>query len=399
MKLLKKNCDAVFLTGFILGVLSSSFIPFLSDNPNRLMPGSKLSVFEISPMFSAIMILLLAGAFIFEQFTNQKRLHQLFSLFFVFSWFVFMIFSTGTLASILTNPDNTMQRIGLSMGFWLSLFSFYIMLFCKRHFLKQHRKTQITLFIILFALILLFFNLRLFQDLSLAKELSNNRDRFVAEAINHLKIAFTAVSWGILIGIPLAIWASKNKTVGKAVLPFVKLVQTIPSLSMFGLLIPPLSFLAANVLFFREAGLRGIGQTPAIIALSLYALLPIVQNTYTGLKQVDKGILDAAEGMGMSHLQKFFSVELPIALPMVLTGVRTSLVQITGNTTMAALIGAGGLGVFIFQGLGQGAMDLILLGALPIIILAIILDSLMNLIQTITNKMLLLDKNQEYKQS
>jgi len=310
-----------------------------------------------------------------------------------------MIFSTGTLASILTNPDNTMQRIGLSMGFWLSLFSFYIMLFCKRHFLKQHRKTQITLFIILFALILLFFNLRLFQDLSLAKELSNNRDRFVAEAINHLKIAFTAVSWGILIGIPLAIWASKNKTVEKAVLPFVKLVQTIPSLSMFGLLIPPLSFLAANVLFFREAGLRGIGQTPAIIALSLYALLPIVQNTYTGLKQVDKGVLDAAEGMGMSNVQKFFSVELPIALPMILTGIRTSLVQITGNTTMAALIGAGGLGVFIFQGLGQGAMDLVLLGALPIIVLAIILDSVMNLIQTIARKMLLLDKKQEYKQS
>jgi osmoprotectant transport system permease protein len=168
---------------------------------------------------------------------------------------------------------------------------------------------------------------------------------------------------------------------------------------MFGLLIPPLSFLAANVLFFREAGLRGIGQTPAIIALSLYALLPIVQNTYTGLKQVDKGVLDAAEGMGMSNVQKFFSVELPIAFPMILTGIRTSLVQITGNTTMAALIGAGGLGVFIFQGLGQGAMDLVLLGALPIIILAIILDSIMNLIQTITSKMLLLDKKREYKQS
>jgi osmoprotectant transport system permease protein len=101
----------------------------------------------------------------------------------------------------------------------------------------------------------------------------------------------------------------------------------------------------------------------------------------------------------MSNVQKFFSVELPIAFPMILTGIRTSLVQITGNTTMAALIGAGGLGVFIFQGLGQGAMDLVLLGALPIIILAIILDSIMNLIQTITSKMLLLDKKREYKQS
>jgi len=398
MKLFKKNCDAVFLTGFIFGVLSSSIIPFFSNNPNRLMPGPKLSVFEISPIYSLILILLLTGAFVIEMFGNKKRLHQPFSVFFVFSWFVLIIFLTGSLASTITKPENIMQRIGLSLGFWLSVFSFYIMLFCKRYFFKQSRKSQITLFITLFAVILLFFKLRLFEDLSLAKELLNNQDRFVAEAINHLNIAFTAVGWGIIIGIPMAIWASKNKTVEKAVLPFVKLVQTIPSLSMFGLLIPPLSFLAANVIFFKETGLKGIGQTPAIIALTLYALLPIVQNTYTGLKQVDEGVLDAAEGMGMSHLQKFFSIELPIALPMVLTGVRTSLVQITGNTTMAALIGAGGLGVFIFQGLGQGAMDLVLLGALPIIILAIILDSLMNLIQTITQKMLLLDKKQEYKQ-
>jgi osmoprotectant transport system permease protein len=399
MQIFKKNCDAVFLTGFILGILSSSFIPFLTDNPNRLMPGTKLNIVEISPVFSTIMILLLLGAFIFEFNGEKKRLHQLFSVLFVFIWFTFIIFSTGYLASTITDPDNPMQRIGLSLGFWLSLFSFYIMLFCKRHFLNNNKTIQITLFIAFFAMIFMFFNVGLFSDLSLAKEFSNNTDRFVTESINHLTIAFISVGWGVLIGIPLAIWASKSNRVEKAVLPFVKLVQTIPSLSMFGLLIPPLSFLAANVLFFREAGLRGIGQTPAIIALSLYALLPIVQNTYTGLKQVDKGVLDAAEGMGMSNVQKFFSVELPIAFPMILTGIRTSLVQITGNTTMAALIGAGGLGVFIFQGLGQGAMDLVLLGALPIIILAIILDSIMNLIQTITSKMLLLDKKREYKQS
>src|SRR6056297_1189443 len=399
MQIFKKNCDAVFLSGFILGVLSSIFIPFLTDNPNRLMPGTKLNVFEISPFFSTIMILILFSAFIFEFIGKKKRLHQFFSVLFVFIWFTFIIFSTGYLTTSITNPDNPMQRISLSFGFWLSIFAFYIMLFCKRVFLKTNTIIKIILFLGFFTMIILFFNLHLFKDLSLAKELSNNTDRFITESINHLKIAFTAVGWGILIGIPLAIWASKNKTVEKAVLPFVKLVQTIPSLSMFGLLIPPLSFLAANVLFFREAGLRGIGQTPAIIALSLYALLPIVQNTYTGLKQVDKGGLDAAEGIGMSNVQKFFSVELPIALPMILTGIRTSLVQITGNTTMAALIGAGGLGVFIFQGLGQGAMDLVLLGALPIIVLAIILDSVMNLIQTITQKMLLLDKKQEYKQS
>src|SRR6056297_4182728 len=113
MQIFKKNCEAVFLTGFILGILSSSFIPFLTDNPNRLMPGTKLNVFEISPVFSTIMILILFSAFIFEFIGKKKRLHQLFSVLFVCIWFIFIIFSTGHLASTITNPDNPMQRIGL----------------------------------------------------------------------------------------------------------------------------------------------------------------------------------------------------------------------------------------------------------------------------------------------
>lgn len=136
--------------------------------------------------------------------------------------------------------------------------------------------------------------------------------------------------------------------------------------------------------------MRGTGITPAIIALTLYSLLPIVQNTYTALKQVEKGIIDAARGMGMTPVQRFFKVELLLALPVIITGIRTAMVQITGNTTMAALIGAGGLGVFIFNGLGQGAMALIVLGAIPIIVLAIVIDSGMNFIYKLLKRMLLI---------
>ena len=360
------------------------------------MPGNEFPLFTISPLLSVILVIILSLSLFFEQ-KAENRKKDFFVLLFVFIWFALLLFITGLSADRLSDPDNTIQRISLSAGFWFSLFSLYILLFCKRHYLNAHPLIK-ALFSggTLFFLLLLLLN-KTFDSLSLMKEYTNNSERFVKELINHISIAFTSVGWGIAIGMPLAIWAWKSRRVEKAVLPFVKLVQTIPSLSMFGLLIPPLSFLAANVLFFKRLGISGIGDTPAIVALSLYALLPIVQNTYTGLKQVDEGVVDAARGMGMTPLQRFLSVEFLIALPSILTGIRTAMVQIIGNTTMAALIGAGGLGIFIFQGLGQGAMDLILLGAVPIIILALIADSGMNILQTRIRKLLLFDRNREVR--
>jgi len=146
------------------------------------------------------------------------------------------------------------------------------------------------------------------------------------------------------------------------------------------LLIAPLSYLSRSLPFLREIGITGVGWAPAMIALVLYSLLPIVRNTYSSLKVIPTDTVEAARAMGMSRIQVLGKVEIPISLPIVLAGVRTAAVQAVGNTTMAALIGAGGLGVFVFQGLGQAAMDLVLLGALPIVALALIVDSLMQLL-------------------
>ena len=120
-----------------------------------------------------------------------------------------------------------------------------------------------------------------------------------------------------------------------------------------------------------------MGPTPAVIALIIYSLLPIVRNTFVGLRQLDPAVIDAGLGMGMSRSQVFRRIEIPLAAPLVLEGVRTASVQSVGLVTVAALIGAGGLGWFIFRGLGQAAPDLIILGAIPIIILAFIVDATM----------------------
>jgi osmoprotectant transport system permease protein len=151
-------------------------------------------------------------------------------------------------------------------------------------------------------------------------------------------------------------------------------LQTIPSLALFGFLIAPLSALRRSVPKLAALGIAGIGLAPALVALVLYALLPIVRNTATGLLEVDPAVLEAGRGIGLSRRQLFWQIELPLALPLFFAGLRIVTVQAIGLAVVAALIGAGGLGSFVFQGLGEYAVDLVLLGALPAIFLALFAD-------------------------
>jgi osmoprotectant transport system permease protein len=203
--------------------------------------------------------------------------------------------------------------------------------------------------------------------------------RFQQELVQHIVLSGGSVAAATVIGIPLGIWAVKNVHAEKPIFYVANITQTIPSLALFGLLIAPLSVLSFTFPILRQLGIRGVGVTPAIIALVIYSLLPIIRNTYVGLRQLDPAVIDAGRGMGMNRRELFRRVEMPLAAPLVLEGVRTATVQAIGLTTVAALIGAGGLGWFVFQGLGQAAADLIVLGAIPIIVLAVAVDALMRL--------------------
>jgi len=149
-------------------------------------------------------------------------------------------------------------------------------------------------------------------------------------------------------------------------------VQTIPSIALFGILMVPLGLLAAHLPLAAALGIGGIGPAPALVALFLYALLPIVSSVVVGIDGVDPTVVEAARAMGMAPRQRVIGVELALALPVILAGLRIVLVQNVGLTAVAALIGGGGFGTFIFQGLGQAASDLVLLGALPTIALAFV---------------------------
>jgi osmoprotectant transport system permease protein len=164
------------------------------------------------------------------------------------------------------------------------------------------------------------------------------------------------------------------------------MVQTIPSIALFGILMAPLAALAAALPLLSALGVSGIGAAPAAIALFLYSLLPIVGNTVVGLGRVSPAAVDAARGMGLTNGQVLRQVELPLALPTILTGIRIVLVQNIGMVTIAALIGGGGLGAFVFQGIGQTAIDLVLLGAIPTVVLAFSAATLLDAFVDLTRK-------------
>ena len=183
----------------------------------------------------------------------------------------------------------------------------------------------------------------------------------------HLEITAVALVIAVLIGIPLGIHIARERFLAGPVLATVSAIQTIPSLALLGFLIPIL----------------GIGARPAIVALFLYALLPIVRNTHAALARVDPAAVDAARGMGMREAQILRYVTLPQALPVIMAGVRTATVFSVGVATLAALVGAGGLGTFIFRGIAMVNSRMVLAGAIPTALLALSLDGALALLERV----------------
>jgi osmoprotectant transport system permease protein len=184
----------------------------------------------------------------------------------------------------------------------------------------------------------------------------------------HVVIVLVAVVVAIIAGIPLGVWCTRRASASQVVLRAVDVMQTIPSLALFGLLIP-IPFIG------------GIGMRTAIVALILYSLLPIVRSTFTGIRGVDPSVRDAGVALGLTPRQLLFDVELPLAMPTIVSGIRIAVVAGIGIATIAAAIGGGGLGTFIFRGVAMVDTNLILAGAIPAALLALIADLLLTAVE------------------
>ncbi|OJG78560.1 hypothetical protein RV10_GL001342 [Enterococcus pallens] len=181
----------------------------------------------------------------------------------------------------------------------------------------------------------------------------------------HFYISFSAILLGTLVAVPLGALLTRIKKGSETIINIVGFFQTIPSLALLSIMVPFL----------------GIGKVPAIAALFLYSLLPILRNTYVGIQSVDATYLDAAKGMGMSKWQRLLQIELPLASSVIISGIKVSAVYVISWTTLAAYIGAGGLGDFIFNGLTLYRMDLIMMGTIPITLLALGTDAVLRYVE------------------
>ncbi len=195
--------------------------------------------------------------------------------------------------------------------------------------------------------------------------LVNRWPMVVDSLISHISLTIISLFIAALIGVPLGIWLTRKRNFANVVIGIASVFQTIPSLALLGFMIP----------FF------GIGTKPAIIALTIYGLLPILQNTYTGIIGCDEGAKEAGKGMGMTSFQILYMVEIPLSLSIIMAGIRTATVLIIGVTTLASLVGAGGLGDLIFRGISSVNTSLILAGAVPAAIVAVFFDSLLKFLE------------------
>jgi len=200
--------------------------------------------------------------------------------------------------------------------------------------------------------------------------LSVRKGQLLASLLEHIQISFIALFFAVVIAIPLGIYLTNKKKIAESIIGISAVLQTIPSLALLGLLIP----------------LFGIGKVPAIFALVVYALLPILRNTFTGINEVDPSLKEAAMAMGMNTRKRLVKVELPLAMPVIMAGIRTAMVLIVGTATLAALIGAGGLGDIILLGIDRNNTALIILGAVPAAILALVFDFLLKKLESLSFK-------------
>ena len=349
-------------------------LPFVNVAPNRLVSGEPRALWQIWAFTPLLLGAALASTVALAFWPGQTALWLTFLL--SEALFIVLFWSAGQAATQMAAVESPLARTSVGSGLWLWLA--LCLLVCSdaiRRLTPQPvwRWLLNAQFWVIPLLILFSGDL---NQLSLLKEYANRQEVFDNALAQHLTILFGTLIPALLLGVPLGIGCYRHPSRQGAVFTVLNVIQTIPSVALFGLLIAPLAGLVKSFPALAAAGIAGTGLTPALIALVLYALLPLVRGVVAGLSQVPPDVLESAHAMGMSARQCFWKIQLPLALPLLVRSLRVVTVQTVGMAVIAALIGAGGFGALVFQGLLSSALDLVLLGVVPTIALAVVLDAL-----------------------
>lgn len=362
-------------------------LPIAAFRPNRVMKGIPLSMADLidgSTSFpgSGSLSLIVLSAFliflgVYTLLGTQRRPFILFAAQ-LMGWLLAL--APALLLILLSGyttteaaADEELVRISLSSGFWLFLTAVYLLqLTSQSSGRPAFLTTALLIFVVAFGLS---------PHLSLYKEYLNVQDVFTAEFLRHLKLSLSSVAFSVVPGVFLGYRCFKSSRAREWILGFVNLFQIIPTLSLLGLIMIPLALVSSKWPVLSDLGIRGIGFAPAFIVLALYCLLPITSNAYAGFSKIDEAVTDSAVALGMTSRQVLWRVSVPLAFPVILSGIRIAVTQNIGNTILAGLIGGGGMGTLIFLGLSQSASDLVILGTIPVVLLALFADGIFEKIE------------------
>jgi len=362
--------------GLTLAVLALALLPLGTFRPNRVVRGIPLNAATLldgKSLTAAVVVLVItAGLYVFrERIRNSMVLLGV-------PWL--LCFAPGLLMLLLSQAspagesfDMEVARISLSSGFWLVFAGILILQSCA-----PHGGIMMTLTVLIAITVP---GVGLTPHLALYKEFMNIEVTFYAELRRHLTLSLTSAAVALFPGILLGYVCHRHRRLREWIIGAVNLFQVAPTLSLLGLIMIPLTVLSRNVPLVADLGIRGVGFAPAFIVLTLYCLLPITANAFSGFDQVESSVIDSAVAIGMTKRQIFRQVLLPLALPVIFSGIRTAVTQNVGNTILAGLIGGGGMGALIFLGLSQSATDLVILGTIPVVLMALILEAVFKLFE------------------
>ena len=373
----RQRVDRLGLLLTVAGAAALIGLPFVVFKSNRIVPGEPRGLNEVLPFWAAIGLqaVLLGDAAVALGVADARR-----RLAAAVAGIVVLGLAVAAAANALTPPGNKVVRIAPGGAAWVLLVCLGLMATDAITRMRPRPIVRVLLLALTLAVAGAAIAHGTFDNLSVLREYAVNAGRFPDELRRHVWLAGGSLIAALIVGLPLGVLCHRVPRLRPPVLGTLNVIQTIPAIALFGILMAPLGALAARVPAAAALGIRGIGAAPAVVALFLYSLLPIVADTVVGLQRVSRAAVEAALGMGMTPSQVLSRIELPLALPVILTGIRVVLVQNIGMVTIAALIGGGGLGTFVFQGIGQNAIDLVLLGAIPIVTLAfsasVLLDAL-----------------------
>lgn len=364
-------------------------LPLVSTAPNRLLSGQGVSLAQVLRVAAAgwslltLGLALLAGALLalLARWPDRRSVQWLL-LVVLGAGFLVLLALAGQHATASDLQSGGLGRTTLASGFWLGTLLLWM---SANEALRRLRAPPVVAGLFWSLLLLAVCGLLgsgALDALSTVKEYGNRAEDFWSALRQHLHIILLTTALTLSVGLPLGVALHRHPRWASRVFPLLNLVQTVPSIALFGLLMALLSTLGRHVPLLPALGIQGVGLAPAVLALTFYSLLPLVRSTYEGLAHLPRAYAEAGTAMGLSRRQLLWQVELPLALPVLLSGLKVMLVQTIGLTAVAALIGAGGLGSLMFEGLFSSALDLVVLAVIPIVVLAWLAEALFIVLHT-----------------